>query len=338
MEPAGYLAAHAGAALFDRSERGKIAVAGNDRLTYLHAMFTNDIATLRPGGGCYAAYLTPQGRMIADLRVLEIGDLALLDLEAPLVPAVLGRLDQFIFAEDVKLGDLTQAFGELSVVGPAASRVVASVLTLPPGTADLGSWPEYQSARARHGGETVLLVASQELGRRGFDLFVERAHLPALSGALVESGAVPGGHEAAETLRIEAGRPRFGADLTSETIPLEAGIESRAISLTKGCYPGQEVIIRVLHRGHGRVARKLVGLVVAGPVVPQPGDALTVAEREVGRVTSATWSPLVGEPVALAYLQRDFLEPGTEVIVAHGAARLRARVVALPFQPMGAGA
>ncbi len=333
MEPAGYRAAHEGAALIDVSDRGKIAVAGNDRLTYLHAMLTNDVAVLRPGGGCYAAYLTPQGRMIADLRILELGDLTLLDLDAAVVPAVLARLDQFVFAEDVKLGDLTQAFGELTLVGPHAPGLVASVLDPSPEIADLGVWPEFRNARTHFRGEMVLLVASRDLGHPGFDLFVERAHVPALALALTTGGAVAAGPDVAETLRIEAGRPKFGAEMTSETIPLEAGIEARAISFTKGCYPGQEVIIRVMHRGHGRVARRLMGLLVSGSVVPQPGDALTADGRDAGRVTSATWSPLMGGPIALAYVQREFLEPGTELVVLREAGPLSARVTRLPFEP-----
>jgi folate-binding protein YgfZ len=131
----------------------------------------------------------------------------------------------------------------------------------------------------------------------------------------------------AETLRIETGVPRFGRDMDEETIPLEAGIESRAISFTKGCYVGQEVIIRVLHRGHGRVARKLVGLTIDGSDVPQPGTRIASGDREIGEVTSSTMSPALQRPIALGYVHRDFVEPGTNVTIG----TVGAHVAPLPF-------
>jgi folate-binding protein YgfZ len=331
--PQGYDAAHRGAAFLDRGARGKIAVAGVDRKTYLHAMLTNDIATLQPGTGCYAAFLTPQGRMITDLRVLEVGDLALLELRAEEAPVLIERLDAFVFTEDVKLGDLTGAFGELRVAGPSAARVVADVLgrggASAPTVEDLDAWAEFRNARASFEGEMVLVAATRELGLPGFDLFVERAHAGRLAGALAEAGAEAMSGDASEALRIEAGIPRFGLDMDSETIPLEAGIEGRAISFTKGCYPGQEVIIRVVHRGGGRVARRLVGVTVAGDTVPAAGTVLQAGEKEVGKVRSAAWSPALGKPIALAYVHRDYTEPGTALQVGQAAAI----VTALPFVP-----
>jgi folate-binding protein YgfZ len=129
-------------------------------------------------------------------------------------------------------------------------------------------------------------------------------------------GAIDVQDAVVETTRIEAGRPRFGVDMSEDTIPLEAGIEDRAISRTKGCYVGQEIIIRVLDRGHGRVARRLVGLKLAAATVPARGDAIRSGEREIGQVTSAAYSPLLDTPVALGYVHRDFTEPGTSVDVA----------------------
>jgi folate-binding protein YgfZ len=332
----GHRAATESAAVFDRSSRGKIAVAGADRRSYLHAMLTNDVATLAPGEGCYAAYLTPQGRMIADMRVLELGDLALLDLDPSTTAAVLQRLDQFIFSEDVKLGDLSEAFGKLTVVGPRAAAIVAAVL---PGGAqrrlsehDLASWPEFHSLRASLQGEMVLVAASREIGEPGFDLYIERPHVQRLAAALRASGAMPADHPDWELLRVEAGRPAFGIDMDADTIPLEAGIEARAISFTKGCYPGQEVVIRILHRGHGRVVRKIAGLRVAGAGVPNHGDLLRAGDRDAGRITSAVWSPRFGGPIALAMVHRDFLAPGTELSILHGNQALTATIVTLPFE------
>lgn len=330
--PEGYLAAVEGAAVFDRSERGKIAVAGSDRRSYLHAMLTNDIASLAAGTGCYAAYLTPQGRLIADMRVLELGDLVLLDLDPGVVEGVLQKLDQFVFSEDVRLGDLTQAFARLSVAGPGAARTVAAALDAhaSPGERELGSWAEFGNARAAFQGEMVLAAASRELGVPGFDLYVERPRAQALAEALLAGGAQPGTQAAFDALRIETGRPAFPADMDAETIPLEAGIEGRAISFTKGCYPGQEVIVRVVHRGQGRVARKIAGLRVSG-AVPSAGDRVKAGDREAGKVTSAAWSPRARVPIALAMLHRDFQAPGTALTIQHGDTQLSAEIVPVPF-------
>jgi folate-binding protein YgfZ len=329
--PQGYDAARRAAAFLHRDARGKIAVAGNDRKTYLHAMLTNDIATLQSGAGCYAAFLTPQGRMITDVRVFEVGDMTLLELRAEEAPALLEKLDAFVFTEDVKLGDLTGVFDELRVVGPTSAAVVARVVgrggAAAPAAEDFAGWAEFQNARASFEGEMVLVAATRDLGLPGFDLFAERPHASRLAAALAEAGAVEMSPEAAETLRIEAGVPRFGTDMDTETIPLEAGIEERAISFTKGCYPGQEVIIRVVHRGGGRVARRLVGVTVAADAVPAYGAPVRAGEKEVGKIRSTAWSPALGRPIALAYVHRDFTEPGTELRVGEATAV----VTALPF-------
>jgi folate-binding protein YgfZ len=327
-----YRALRHGAAIVDRSDRGRIAVVGADRLGYLHAMLTNDITSLRAGAGCYAAYLTPQGRMIADMLVLELGDLTLLDVEPSARAVVLEKLEQFIFSEDVRLSDLTSELAEIRVAGPRAPEVLSSArLALSLTAVDLAALPECHSLRASFEGANVVVAADRELGVPGFNAYVSRAMSGAFENAVVAAGAAKVGWQAAEGLRIEAGRPRFGVDMDETTIPLEAGIEPRAISFTKGCYPGQEVITRVLHRGHGRIAKKLVGLKCEGMSVPASGDAIIADDREAGRVTSATMSPALECPIALGYVQRDFVAPGTTVSIVHGDERLPAAVVELPF-------
>ena len=334
MGPApGYEAAIGSAAVFDRSRRGKIAVAGNDRLTYLHAMLTNDIASLAAGTGCYATYLTQQGRMIADMRVLEVGDMTLLDLHEDVAAVVLQKLDQFVFSEDVRLGDLGETFAKLCVAGPAAAQVVATVIGPASGLfeADLAAWPEFRNARASVASQVVLVAATREPGLRGFDLYIERPHAELLHAALVNAGAGVGDDATFEVLRIEGGRPAFGVDMEADTIPLEAGIEDRAISFTKGCYPGQEVVIRVVHRGGGRIARRIAGVRVSGEAVPVRGDIVRSGEREAGRVTSAAWSPRANGVIALAMLHRDFQAPGTALTIDHDGEQLAGAIAALPF-------
>jgi folate-binding protein YgfZ len=332
---AAYVAARESAAVFDRPGRGRIAVAGDDRRSYLHAMLTNDILSLAAGTGCYAAYLTPQGRLIADMTVLELGDVILLDLERQATSEVLTRLAQYVFSEDVRFGDLSEAFAGLTVVGPAAAAVTAAVVTQAGGAAldagELNGWPAFRNLRGSFRGEVVVVARSDEIGVPAFDLLVERPRLQDLGAALASAGAVPGAAADWDTLRVEAGRPAFGIDMDSSTIPLEAGIERRAISFTKGCYPGQEVIVRVVRRGHGRIARKLVGLEMAGADTPAAGDGVRSGDREAGRVTSAVFSPRVGGPIALAMVARDFFSPATALSVVHGGREIPARVVDLPF-------
>ena len=323
---AAYEAARRRAAAIDRSDRARVVVSGADRASYLQGLLTNDVVALKPGQGCYAAYLTAQGRMISDLHVYELGDVMLLTMAGDVKDAVLAKLDQFIFSEDVQLGDVTETFAQLAVVGPAAAQAVADVVgTVSADT--LRALPEHGNLRTEWNGGAVIVARVTDTGEPGYDLFVDRAQVEALKAALAVAGVVDADASTAEALRIEAGVPRFHRDMDETTIPLEANIESRAISFTKGCYVGQEVVIRVLHRGHGRVARRLVGLVVDGADAPPAGAAIRSGDREIGAVTSSARSPALERPIALGYVQRDFVEPGTKVTVGETSAV----VTALPF-------
>jgi tRNA-modifying protein YgfZ len=319
-----YTAARQRAGLVGRADRARIVVSGADRAAFLQGLLTNDVVALRAGQGCYTAYLTAQGRMIADLFVYELGDVLLLTLHRDVKDAVMTKLDQVIFSEDVQLGDVTDTFAQIAVVGPDAASIAAGVLDVP--VEMLHGMPEHGNLRTSWT-SPVIVTRAGDTGEPGFDLFVERAHADALRGALMAAGAIEVDPATAEAIRIESGVPLFHHDMDEDTIPLEAGIESRAISFSKGCYVGQEVVIRVLHRGHGRVARKLVGLRLAGDRVPPAGTPIRVGDREVGRVTSSTQSPALQQPIALGYVHRDFIEPGAKVTV-DGAAT---EVVALPF-------
>lgn len=294
--------------------RRQIAVMGKDHATYLHGLLTNDIQGLAPGTGCYAAWLTPQGRMLTDMHVLEAGPMILLDLPAETVDATFARLDQFIFTEDVRLTSQVESLSGVWVHGPRAAGTIdrllhaSSLPDVPP-----ADWHQYQHATFQFGDESVTVARIDQLGVPGYCIYVARAQEAALLGALESAGAVVVLPEAIEAARIEAGYPVFGIDMTDDTIPLEAGIEDRAISMTKGCYVGQEVIIRVLHRGHGRVARKLVGLRIDG-ALPLRGARLSTGEREIGSITSAARSPRLGS-IALGYVHRDFVNTGTQISV-----------------------
>src|SRR5258706_14731749 len=232
---ASYDAARQRAAFIDRSDRGRIVVSGTDRASYLQGLLTNDILALGAGTGCYAAYLTPQGRMIADLWVYELGDVILLTMSRDVTPTILSKLDQFIFSEEVQIGDVTETFAQIAIVGPQAARIVAQVLS---GVSvdELAALPEHGSRRARFRDQPAIVVRVTDTGEPGFDVFVDRSSQSALVAALTESGAAEIDGAVADILRVEPGIPRFHRDMDEETIPLEAGLESRAISLTKGCY------------------------------------------------------------------------------------------------------
>ncbi len=335
FDPRQYDAVRNATGLLDRPDRGRIIVHGTDRKSFLHALLTNDIAALGPGTGCYAALLSAQGRMIADMHVFELGDVTLLDVHRDDKDVLLARFDQLIFTEDVQLADLTDAWISLGVQGTTSPSVLAEVLAKAGAAggpaADLSSWTPCQNRRIAVGDDTLIVARVDDFGRPGFYLYSTPGLSAQMGSGLGAAGAVPIGTDTAEVLRIEAGRPAFHVDMSEETIPLEAGIEERAISFTKGCYPGQEVIIRIVHRGQGRVLRKLTGLTVDGGLAPHPGDTLLAGDNAIGRITSACFSPALGKPIALAYVHRDHLAPGTEIAVVHGEERLRATVTALPF-------
>lgn len=357
-EGAMYEAVRRRAGVFDRSAEGRLEVRGADRSTWLQGLLTNDIAALEPGRGCYAAYLTPQGRMIADVRVLALPDRLLLDVPEGLAASLQDRLDLLVIMEDVVVTDVTAAVSRLAVHGPDAGEVVIAALgdarlvsaerlgVLFRGAREHASVTLEVDARPPSGDPTAEVVpsdgfdhwvvaASRDLGLPGVDLYVPPTRAEALRAALVAAGAVEMDEATWHQLRIEAGRPRFGVDMTVETIPLEAGIEDRAISFTKGCYVGQEIIVRVRDRGHGRVARRLVGLTVGAGFTDAStlpaGARLFAGSRDIGHVTSVTWSPALERVIALGYVHRDHIEVGTRVEADTTAGRVALSVTGLPF-------
>jgi len=263
--------------------------------------------------------------MHTDMHVLESGGMILLDVPAETIDATIQRLEQFIFTEDVRVGSLAESLTGVWLHGPRAASVLEQVID---GARGLSEWAEYRHTQFEFDESPVSVVRISQLGVPGFCVYVERAREQALVAGLNAAGAALVTDEVIAAARIEAGYPIFGIDMTDDTIPLEAGIESRAVSFTKGCYVGQEVIIRVLHRGHGRVVRKLVSLRINGQR-PEQGAKLYAGDREVGFVTSAGESPRSGT-IALGYAHRDFLSPGTELEVETPLGRAPAIVTEVP--------
>jgi folate-binding protein YgfZ len=264
--------------------------------------------------------------MLTDMHVFESGDMILLDLPADQLQSTLQRLDQFLFSEDVQLADLAGSLRAVWVHGPSAPAIVERQIDGLTGVAD---WPDYRNVRVQFNGAAAVVARVDQLGVPGLCICVAPAEERALLAALHAAGAVPADAASLDAARIEAGYPIFGVDMTEDTIPLEAGIEQRAISFTKGCYVGQEVIIRVLHRGHGRVAKRLMALRIEGRA-PARGARLFAGEREVGVVTSTAASPRYGT-IAMGYLHRDFVAPGTTVEVDAAGARAVATVSERPL-------
>ena len=317
----------AGAAIGEVAPTAQLAVAGNDRAAFLQGLLTNDVQALKPGSGCYAAWLTPQGRMLTDMHVLESDGMMLLDIPASQAEATAARLEQFLFSEDVKLGSLAGALTTVWVHGPHAAGALEHSLD---GASGLQAWEQYHHEHVGFAGESLVLARIDQLGAPGFCAYLSASNRSALIAALEAAGARQVAPEAIAAARVEAAYPIFGSDMTADTIPLEAGIEPRAISTTKGCYVGQEVIIRVLHRGHGRVARRLVTLRLDAEGA-EPRAKVMNGDREVGFVTTAAVSPASG-PIALAYVHRDLAVADARVEVETPNGRVGATVSVEPLR------
>ena len=296
----------------ERGDRARIRLWGKDPVKMIQGLITNDLLKSPAGQGVYAAMLTPKGRTLADLRVfrreLSEGVEVLVELPREALAGTREHLKRMVPPMFAKVADASETIAQLGVYGPDARRIVASVLAAEP--------PRDEDAHAEGSfGETpVLVAATRQAGlEEGFDLFRPRRRRGRVWTALAGAGARPVGRGALETLRIEAGRPRFGAELTEEVIPTEAfeetGLMGRAVSFTKGCYTGQEVIIRIAHRGH--VNRHLRGLLLGEAPAPAAGTRLFNPEtgKDVGWMTSVAWSPLLEQTVALGYVRRE-VEPG----------------------------
>jgi tRNA-modifying protein YgfZ len=301
---------HEGCALLDRSERGKLALDGAGAKTFLQGQVTNDVEALAPGGGCYAAVLTPKGKMLGDLRILDTGEELQLDTERSALQAIFNVLHRGQIGYDAQLRKRTLERGLLSLIGPRARDVADAEAAL------LGV-AEHANAPAQLDGIAVLLIATDG----GVDLLCEAQQTAALMSALRARGAEPVSEAAAECLRVERGRPRWGAELDEGTIPQEAGLNERAVSFTKGCYTGQETVARLFYKG--KPNRHLRGLRLSAAVAP--GTELTLGGRVVGTLASVALSPLHG-PIGLALVRRE-AAPGASVMA--GAAH--AEVVELPF-------
>ena len=331
--PAEYAALNTGVGLLDLGFRGRLCLTGEDRIRFLHGQVTNDVQGLKPSQGCYAALTNAKARMLADLNIWRLQDELLLDFEPGLVPVVTQRLEKYIIADDVQIVEVAPHFGMLSLQGPQASRAVADsgLAETVPGV----SWTFTRTTHAELG--ELYWMNRPRCGQVGFDLFAPTSTLEKVAERLLatvrETHGRVCGWTALEMARIEAGIPRFGADIDETNIPLEAGLENVGISFKKGCYIGQEIISRI--RTYSEVARALRRLVLADNAQPLPakGDKLFHTGKEVGYITSALDSPAAKRHIALGYVRKEVNEPGTELSLGAGEGGVAVKVVGVPFQP-----
>jgi glycine cleavage system T protein len=310
------------AGLIDRSFMGKVVVTGRDRQAFLHAMLSNEIKALQPGQGAPAALLDAHGKVMALLQVHVLDDRVLLEVPAGLTEKTLALLDKYLISEKAYFETADDSFVVLALEGPAAEKLLTSLVGR-----GLDLAPD-QHAEVSVAGAPVRVIRRSETGGAGFQCWTMPFHAPALWEALVRAHARPVGARALDVLRVEAGIPWYGHDVDDTVILPETRLE-RLVSYNKGCYLGQEVVARVKYRGH--VNRALAGLVLESDRVPARGAKVFSGPRDVGAVTSAVHSLALGKPIALAYVRREQLVPGTVVTVRDGDVSLPAQVAELPF-------
>jgi folate-binding protein YgfZ len=279
-----------GVGLIDLSARGRISVSGSEAVMFLNGLITNDLKTLDENRWMPAAFPNVQGRLLAAVRVLRRAEHILLDTDAVTREKVIKIIERFTLAGDFKVRDLTEETALISVQGRLAPDIVEEISP-----------------------EGVTIVPATHTAEKGFDLIVSAERKDGLWRTLVGSGATPVSERVEEMLRIEAGIARYGVDMDETNVVTETNLDD-AVSFTKGCYLGQEIIIRIKHRGH--VAKKLTALRFETDGKIEPGAVIKSSdEKEIGRVTSSTFSPRLGTAVALGYVRYEHLTPGTRVLV-----------------------
>jgi tRNA-modifying protein YgfZ len=305
----GYYELRGGAAWLDVSSRGKIRVAGEDRARLLHAMATNHIQQLTPGTGCYAFFLTAQGRILADVNVLCRHDSFLLDTEPETLQKLLEHLDKFIIADDVTLEDVTPTLATIAVEGPKSPDVLTA--------AGVPALETCYGANVAWG--SALAARLNVTGSLGFFIIVPVADKDEILRTLGSAGVVPADEEAFRVVRLEHGKPRYGEDISERYLAQEAN-QADALHFHKGCYLGQEIVERL--RSRGLIQRVLKPLEIEGQTPPEPRTKLQISGAPAAEITSAVYSPALGKVAALGYVRVEHAEPGTEM----AAGELRARV------------
>jgi len=321
-----YAAARDGVGLIDLCDRALLQFTGPDRLSFLQGMLSNDLRALEPFDGQYAAILTQQGKVVADVRVLCAMNSFYLDFWASLKEKIIAHLNRYLVADEVEIADRSAEYISISARGPRAEALVKAVA----GGAALPGQTKQHAMITIEG--AAVCVVREDPGAPAYDLILPVESAAAIAQRLTEAGKPLGvawvGTEAQEILRVEAGIPRYGVDFGEDNLLLEASLAD-AVSFTKGCYLGQEIVERIRSRGH--VNKKLCGLLLDGAAAAKAGDRLHEGSKEIGAITSSVISPRLGRAVALGYVAKEFWQPGTVLTLDRGGAAISARVASLPF-------
>ena len=313
----------------DLSHRGKLKVTGDDRVKWLQSIISNDILPLQPGQGRYSSFLTHKGKMLTYFRVYMQTEAVMLEDVGEIGEATFQAMRKFLlYGTKAKIENCAESWGLLLISGPKASHVVQSAFGI-----DVTGLKPIDFVTAHIGGHQALVMRTEETGEIDIEVLLPADSLQTAWTNAMEAGAKFGikaiGSQAREALRMEAGIPKAGPDLNEEIVPPEANLEDKAFSLSKGCYPGQEVVARM--DTYGNVRRKLVGLVLKGTVVPIHGAKLYSGDREVGWISSAVHSPQLTNVIAFGFPLRDFSKPDTALTVEIDGTRHEATVQTLPF-------
>ena len=315
-----------GAGLLDLSSRGRLLVSGSEAVMFLNGLITNDMKTLAVNSWMPAVFPNVQGRLLAAVRIIHREDGFLIDTESVTLETVAKLLERFTLAGDFRVKDLSSETAMLSVQGKNATEIVQNVLGE---TAANVAREQVATAKLENSSGEPNVIRATHTGEDGYDIFINASDAKSLGESLIRAGAQSIGAETAETLRIEAGIPRFGIDMDETKVVTETNLDD-AVSFTKGCYIGQEIIARIKYRGH--VAKKLTGVLLEEDVALESGARILSADgKEIGSVTSSTISPRLKNRIGLAYVKYDYLEPGTKVRIIFSEQKYPASVTELPF-------
>lgn len=323
-----YNAVRSAVGLLDHCNRSLLRFTGEDRVSFLQGMVSNDVTKLRTGQGMFATFADINGKILADTKLFCTDDSFCVELWEPLKDKIQAHLQKYLIADEVEIADLTDAYGIVSLQGPKSTQLLEELL----GTKAL---PDHELSHGEFqiDAHRCRLVRATHTGETGFDLWITLSDLPVLAALIQEKGRAFStqwiGTEAQELLRVEAGIPRYGVDMDDDNLVLETNLDD-AVNFDKGCYLGQEVIERIHSRGH--VNKRLVGMVLEGEVPAQRGDRIQAETKEVGRVTSSVLSPLLHRPVALGYVHKDYVNPGTPLTIQGDGKPFTAMVSPLPFK------
>ncbi|HPF38730.1 MAG TPA: glycine cleavage T C-terminal barrel domain-containing protein [Phycisphaerae bacterium] len=325
---AGYAAAISTGGLWRRDDRGLIEITGADRAAWLHNLVTNTVKTLTPGDGVYAFSVNVKGRVVFDMNLLVRPESIWLDVDRRWLESAMKWLDRYHITEDIALENRTDAQRRIAVIGPAA---VPTCEALHFGNLTPKAWLQHETRDI--GGTPTLMFRHDFTGLIGADFIAvgadRDAAIEVIATAATAAGATPIDAGIVDTLRIEAGLPVSIEDIDNEVIPPETGQIERGISYQKGCYLGQKVLERM--RSRGGLARRLVGLKLAGDEAPARGATIHAGESEVGRVTSVAYSPAIDSMMALGYVRTGQSE-GASVTIRDGGAELSGEVIAIPVR------